>query len=709
MSSGDLEKVLALEKYRYFKEITTDDWRDPNVENAGFSISSKGWMDHRTGEKGSLASLLGRVVNVEGIYENSTVDDNDIEIIQEYFGGHRDISITKEFILDHGLKINRYKQSMSIVTPMRDIDGKIQCLHRIDLDRTFNKATASRLLGKPNRDRGILLRNNGKNLIQIEGLEDGVVVFQNKPDYDVLVTGPAVNFKRGKDFHKFYELTILLLDNDQDEASLKHSSYLGETVERVMPIDQGVDANLAHMQGCFSGWWKNLMDNKISWDYILTRLDDWNLGSHENIIEEFNRSLGIICVENRVVVLKETYDPYLKRDKVVLWSKADLWAWYADRFVDLIGGDGKVVRTNAAKYWFSHSKRRKFEGFTMEQETDKKTDKYYNLWKGLGYQSVKGDCSLFYEHMLENISCGDTRTYNYLLNWMADAVQNPLTQLPETALILRGKPGTGKTFFLNHFGKLFGPHYLYITNAKYLTGGFNGHLKDTIFLFADEAFLPTKDHYGILNGIVTQELTMIEFKGKDAFPFRNYIHLAMATNEKFVLPLNMDDRRFFMIKVGEKRKKDRGYFKDIEKQLKNGGYSALLYDLLHRDLTGVNLIDFPSTQTILDNKINGLNSVGQWIFQCLCTEEIPESKLPIADLYHKYMTFCQEMRIRIWTQPLWSREIKKYFPTLTRKRVSGSSQSTYDNWSDQAEDTVEGCRRIFAEKLNADIQWVLYE
>ena len=707
MSKDDLQKVLALEKYKHYKEIATNDWRDPNIENAGFSISSRGWMDHKTGEKGSLASLLGRVVNVEGIYKNSTNKPDDLEIIKEYFIEHRSIRIDDSFILDHGIKVNRYNDTMSLVTPMRDIDGKIQCIHRIELDQTFNKAVASRLLGKSERDRGILLRNNAKQLIQIEGLEDGIIIFQNKPEYDVLITGPAVNFKRGKEFHKFYDKVFLLLDNDKDEASIKHSSHLGEKVNRFMPESIGIDANLAWMQGFFEDWWNKL--KLISWDFILSRLEEWNLKSNENVIDEFNQNLAIICVENRVVVLKETYDPYLKRDKIVLWSKADLWAWYADRFVDLMGGDGKVIRINAAKYWFSNKKRRKFEGFTMEQECDKKTNRYYNLWKGYGYQPVKGDCSTFYDHMLENISCGDEKTFNYLLNWMADAVQNPLRQLPETAIVLRGEPGTGKTFYLNHFGKLFGAHYLYIMNAKYLTGGFNGHLKDTIFLFADEAFLPDKQHYRILKGIITQPLTMIEFKGKDAFPFRNYIHLAIAVNDQFILPVDIDDRRFFMIKVGNERKKDRNYFKTIEKQLENGGYSALLYDLLHRNIKDVNLLDFPSTQTILDNKINGLNSVGQWVFKSLSTEELPESKLSIGDLYHKYVEFCQEMKMRTWTQPLWTRELKVYFPTITRKRITGCSHSHYENWNNSNVESLEGCRQLFADKLNADIDWELYE
>ena len=707
MSNDDLFRVLKLPQYQHFKEIAPDDWRDPSAENAGFSISSRGWMDHRTNEKGSLAALLGKSVNIEKIYENSSADRDDLEIILEYLNGHRQTETTVELVMELGMRINRHEGNMSIVTPMRDIDGQIQCLHRIDLDQTFNKAQSSRLLGKSNRDRGILLRNKSKKLIQIEGLEDAIIIYQNKPDYDVLVTGPAVNFKRGKEFYKFYDEKVLLLDNDLDEASLRHSSHLGDSVLRWMPLKKGVDANLSWIQGSFDNWWDTLED--IAWDEVVSKLDEWNLKIHENIIDEFNQKLAVICVENKVVILKETYDPYLQRDKIVLWSKTDLTAWYADRFVDLIGADGKIARVSASKYWFTHTKRRKFEGFTMEQAVSSQTKNYYNLWKGLGFQAVKGDCSYFYEHMYENISSGNDDIYNYLLDWMADAVQNPLTTLPETAIVLRGEPGTGKTFFLDHFGKLFGSHYLYIRDAKYLTGSFNGHLKDAVYLFADEAFLPNKEHYRILKGLITQALTMIEFKGKDAFPFRNYIHLVIAVNDKFVLPVDIDDRRFFMLKVGNKRKKDRNYFKTIEKQLTAGGYCALLYDLLNRDLRNTNLLNFPETQTILDNKLKGLSSVWQWVFQCLCSGELPDCKLPIMDLYHKYLVFCQEIRLHIWTQPLWTSELKECFKTLKRRRISGTSQSCYCQWGREADDSLKECRQIFADRLNSKIDWELYE
>jgi hypothetical protein len=707
MSNDPLYDVLKLPKFAHFKEISKDDWRDPALENPSFSISSKGWIDHRTNGSGSLLSLFEKPIDIEKIYKESRLGPEDLEIIKEYFGKHRSISLDDERIQSVGIRVNRHKGQMSLVTPMYSTDDKLQCLHQIKLDQRFGKAGASRLLGKSETDRGILLKNGGNRLIQLEGLEDGLIIWQKKKDIDVLITGPAVNFKRGLEFHAGYEQVTLLLDNDQDEASLRHSRHLGSTVERLMPTTIGFDANEAVFQGCFDSWWKSL--KVIPWSVIELKINEWDEKQFESVIEELNRRNAVICIGNKVAIMREGFDPILGRDEMVLWTKGDLFDWYADRFVYLNGADGKTLKKNSAKHWFENPKRRKYEGFTMEQDLNGTPSKYYNLWRGFGFESKQGNCSLFYEHMYNNIACEDRVIYEYLLDWMADAIQNPIKQLPETAIVLQGDPGTGKTFFLNHFGKLFGPHYLYLTNAKYLTGGFNGHLKDTIFLFADEAFLPDKEHYRILKGIVTQEMTMIEFKHKDAFPFKNHIHLAIASNDKFILPVDIEDRRFFMLNIGNKRKKDIEYFAKIKKQLTGGGYSALLWDLMNRDISSKNLLDFPGTQTTLDNKLHCLNSVGQWVFKTLCDGELPDSVSPIGDLYHKYWSFCQGIKTTILTKPMWKRELMTYFPTIVRRKITNSSQSRYVYWSDSNPDCLEACRKLFSDKLNSEINWEFYE
>ena len=82
----------------------------------------------------------------------------------------------------------------------------------------------------------------------------------------------------------------------------------------------------------------------------------------------------------------------------------------------------------------------------------------FNLWLGFACDAVPGDCGLYLDHVMENIAQGDETIYNYIMGWMARAVQEPDSQ-GETAIVLRGLRGTGKSVFATVFGSLFGRHF----------------------------------------------------------------------------------------------------------------------------------------------------------------------------------------------------------------------------------------------------------
>ena len=85
-----------------------------------------------------------------------------------------------------------------------------------------------------------------------------------------------------------------------------------------------------------------------------------------------------------------------------------------------------------------------------------------------------------------------------------------------------------------------------ISNAKHLTGNFNGHLRDTVLLFADEAFFAgDRAHVGVLKALITEPTLTIEAKYANAVQMPNFVHLMMASNEEWVIPAGPEARRFF--------------------------------------------------------------------------------------------------------------------------------------------------------------------
>ena len=87
----------------------------------------------------------------------------------------------------------------------------------------------------------------------------------------------------------------------------------------------------------------------------------------------------------------------------------------------------------------------------------------------------------------------------------------------------------------------------------------------------------------------TEDSLIVEPKGKDAFQIKNHMRLIIASNNEWVVPAGMEERRFFVLDVCDKNMQNREYFNRIFEQMDNGGREALLYDLLRYNLEGIDL------------------------------------------------------------------------------------------------------------------------
>jgi hypothetical protein len=266
-------------------------------------------------------------------------------------------------------------------------------------------------------------------------------------------------------------------------------------------------------------------------------------------------------------------------------------------------------------------------------------------------------------------------------------------------LVLRGGQGTGKGTMICLFGEIFGQHYLQVTHSQHVVGQFNSHLKDCLILYADEAFYAgDKQHESVLKTLITEEMRLIEYKGKEKIVLPNYSRLMMSSNKEWVAPVDIDDRRFFILDVGKKHAKDNVYFSAIYDQMRNhGGKSALLYELLNRDLSKSNIKDIPQTQAILDNKLENLGTVGSWLYSVLLNDSLDLGLHPISTLYLQYCEFCGKERTE--KQNGWSRRLKKFFPNLDFRQDSATGKRYYKF------DELEQSRKIFERSINNEIDW----
>ena len=272
--------------------------------------------------------------------------------------------------------------------------------------------------------------------------------------------------------------------------------------------------------------------------------------------------------------------------------------------------DGEPIFQQKGKAWLDHERHRVYERVTFAPGGA--PEDVYNRWQGFHVRPAPGDCSLFMAHIKDNICGGIAAEYEYLIQWMARSIQRP-ERPGETAIVLRSKPGAGKGFFVHAFGHLFGQHYAHVVGAGRLTHQFNSHLQGCVLLFADEVFASRNEqHAAVLKGLITEPTVMIEGKGLDAGAQANCLHIMMASNADWVVPVGLGDRRFFVLDVSNDHAKDRPYFKTIDAQLNAGGYEALLHFLMTYDITEFDVSDIPDTRATQSQREYSLDERAQW-------------------------------------------------------------------------------------------------
>jgi Family of unknown function (DUF5906) len=251
-------------------------------------------------------------------------------------------------------------------------------------------------------------------------------------------------------------------------------------------------------------------------------------GAGDADLANMNADYAVVRVGGKTRVMSLEESPAVPGCKVPVFSTVpDFCAFHLKR-KKTIGSGKRAHVVGIGKWWIEHADRRQYDAVVYAPGGTTSTN--YNLWTGFACDSIPGGCDRYLTHLRENVCARDDHLYEYLLNWMAYAVQHP-GRPGEVAVVLRGKEGVGKGEAAKQFGRMFGAHFRHVVHAKHLTGHFNAHLQQCSVLFADEAFFAgDRSHESTLKALITEETLMIEPKGLDPFPVRNCIHLIMSSN-----------------------------------------------------------------------------------------------------------------------------------------------------------------------------------
>lgn len=358
--------------------------------------------------------------------------------------------------------------------------------------------------------------------------------------------------------------------------------------------------------------------------YAIRQIERAREEAEDPMLRELNDRhavIGSIGSKGFCRILSEEPDPILGRSNIAYQNQSDFLLRYSNRTVDFVVGPGKIVSKKAGQWWLDHPRRRYYD--TVVFAPGKSTSGCYNLWKGFACDArPDGKCEKYLSHVLNNICDGKGDVFEYVLNWMANTVQN-LDRPGGVAIVLRGEQGTGKGKFALNFGRLFGRHFSHVVDSRLLLGSFNAHMRECIVMFADEAVTASdKREESLLKGLVTETTVMSHAKGVDAEAAPNYIHMIMASNNEWVVPAGPHERRFLVLDVNNSKRQDSDYFEAIETEMNSGGDAALLHLLLNRDINNFNVFKIPATGALTDQQELSLSAEDEWWYDKLQEGEV---------------------------------------------------------------------------------------
>lgn len=340
--------------------------------------------------------------------------------------------------------------------------------------------------------------------------------------------------------------------------------------------------------------------NVVSFDEERRRIADQILLEDNNAVEnmifdddkklaEMNKHHAFInSVGGKPMVLCYTYSAVVNRKIIEFQSPQSITIRYSNQSIKQERGF-----IDLGTYWIRSAERREYDNVVFDPGLPREVKGCLNLYEGMSVVPTKGCWKRTLRHLYKVLCNGDSVKFKYTVRWFAWLVQNP-GERAEVAIIFRGKEGAGKGFIFTQFLRIFAQHGVNISNREHLTGKFNGHLKQCVFLFADEAYYPgDKSVEGTLKQLITEEKIPVEDKYKTLGPSKNCLHIGMCTNQEWVIPAGDDSRRYFINEVDNSYAKNqtteierRDYFTQLWGEMDEGGREAMVYDMLNMQLGG---------------------------------------------------------------------------------------------------------------------------
>lgn len=333
-----------------------------------------------------------------------------------------------------------------------------------------------------------------------------------------------------------------------------------------------------------------------------------------------------------------------------------------------------------------------------------------NLWTGPTIEPKPCEWRLINTYFLEIICDGDEKFHQYLIRFIAHALQKP-EEKPGVLIVLLSGQGAGKGTLGRILRKIWSATYLQVHNIDAVTGNFNASLERAFIVFMDEALFAgdrrATDH---LKSLVTEPVIYINEKHQPARQSRSFHRFFAATNSDHFKNTERDDRRDFVLRVSEARKSDHAYWKALDVEIENGGVEGMVNDLLAMDISDFNVRDKPNTKELQRQKLHSLGPIDRWWYDCLSNGCISED-VEWPDFISTNAAIVQIMQVssgRIYKKPIpaeFINAMKKLCPSAKQKQ----KQENHSRQRGLELPSLNQARIEFEQYLGGPVEWECME
>jgi hypothetical protein len=338
-------------------------------------------------------------------------------------------------------------------------------------------------------------------------------------------------------------------------------------------------------------------------------------------------------------------------NELIIYKKNDFYDAYSNLYYYSV--DKESVKQVLKKHkfmpiWLNDENIRTYKKLEFYPDADKCPVNHYNLFDGLEINKIKtdeeGDISLILEHVRKLAGNSDD-TYNYLINWLADIVQNPST-LRGIALIFVSEQGAGKNVFTGFIGnKILGENYYYSTcDTKHIYGGYAEGLKHKLLINMDEA--SGRDNFensDKLKNLITAPKITYEKKYVSSIMLNNFARFIFTTNNDTSIKIEYSDRRFMAFLCDNSQCNNKEYFTALIKSMNDERVQKSFYKyLISVDISEFDFInDRPKTEIYQDMMKVNIPKEVLFMINLLENENIKDS-YKATKLYNKFIEYLKD-------------------------------------------------------------------